>query len=156
MTEQQILTKLTALCARAEHCLQEMRMKLRRWEVDDATSRRVLDYLVKEHYVDEERYARCFIKDKLRYAGWGRYKIEQALRAKEIPREVYAPLLSEIASEHYEELLLPLLRRKLPTVRASDDYERRMKLIRFAMQRGFSYDEAQHCVALLLNEPLCK
>lgn len=152
MTEQQILLKLTGVCARGEHCLYEMRTKMDRWEVDSDTQQRVCDYLVKEGYIDESRYARYFINDKVKFNKWGRRKVEQALYVKRIPREVYAPLLDEVEDESYEEILMPLLQNKVRSVKHSSDYELRMKLIRFAMQRGFSYEQAQHCVDKIAGE----
>ena len=144
MTEEQILIKLSGICARGEHCREEMRRKMERWDVDEAMQERVLERLVDEKFIDEERYARFFINDKVRFNHWGRRKVEQALWAKRIPRDVYEPILNEVSADSYEEVLLPLLRTKRRSVKGSSDYEIRMKLIRFAMQRGFSYEQAEH------------
>ncbi len=149
MTYEQVLLKLTALCARGEHCLHEMRTKMQRWEVDDDIQKRVLDHLVKERFVDEERYARFFINDKIKYNRWGRRKVEQALYMKRIPSEIYRPLLDEVEEESYEEVLMPLLRAKVKSIKAANDYELRMKLIRFGMQRGFSYEQIEKCLESL-------
>ncbi|MBO5586769.1 MAG: RecX family transcriptional regulator, partial [Prevotella sp.] len=99
MTQEQIISKLTAVCARAEHCKDDMLRRMQRWQVDEATQREVISYLVKEKYIDEERYARFFINDKIKYNRWGRRKVEQALYFKHIPREVYEPLLDDVANE---------------------------------------------------------
>ena len=149
MTKEQIISKLTTACARAEHCKDDMLRRMQRWLVDEATQQEVISYLVREKYIDEERYARFFINDKIKYNLWGRRKVEQALYFKHIPREVYAPLLDEVASEDYEQVLLPLLRNKVKNLKYANDYERRMKLLRFAMQRGFSYEQAEKCIDLL-------
>ena len=135
------------MCARGEHCKEEMRRKMQRWEVDEATQERVLDYLVKERYIDEERYARFFINDKITYNKWGRKKVEQALFMKRIPPEISRPILDEIDNEEYLEILLPLLKSKRKSVKGANDYEIRMKLIRFAMGRGFSYEQAQNALS---------
>ena len=113
MTKEQIISKLTTACARAEHCKDDMLRRMQRWLVDEATQQEVISYLVREKYIDEERYARFFINDKIKYNRWGRRKVEQALYFKRIPREVYAPLLDKVASEDYEQVLLPLLRNKV-------------------------------------------
>ena len=63
MTEEQVLNKLTTLCARGEHCQQEMLDKMHRWEIDEATQARVMEYLLKEKFIDEERYTRCFVEE---------------------------------------------------------------------------------------------
>lgn len=157
MTEQQILFKLTALCARGEHCLHDMRQKMLRWQVEENMQERILRYLVSEKYIDEERFARFFINDKIKYNHWGVKKVEQALYMKQIPREVYAPLLSEVEDDSYEDILLPVLQTKLRTLLKSYnpeegldadtlDYNTRAKLIRFAMQRGFTYDQIDRCI----------
>ena len=149
MTQEQIISKLTAVCARAEHCKDDMLRRMQRWQVDEATQREVISYLVKEKYIDEERYARFFINDKIKYNRWGRRKVEQALYFKHIPREVYEPLLDDVANEDFEFVLLPLLQNKEKSLKYANDYEKRMKLLRFAMQRGFSYEQADKCINML-------
>ena len=149
MTKEQIISKLTAACARAEHCKDDMIRRMQRWQVDESLQQEVISYLVREKYIDEERYARFFINDKVKYNRWGRRKVEQALYFKHIPREVYEPLLDEVASEDFEEVLLPLLKNKEKNLKYANDYERRMKLLRFAMQRGFSYEQAEKCISRL-------
>jgi regulatory protein len=149
MTQEQIISKLTAVCARAEHCKDDMLRRMQRWQVDEAMQREVISYLVKEKYIDEERYARFFINDKIKYNRWGRRKVEQALYFKHIPREVYEPLLDDVANEDFESVLLPLLQNKEKSLKYANDYEKRMKLLRFAMQRGFSYEQADKCINML-------
>ena len=149
MTQEQIISKLTAVCARAEHCKDDMLRRMQRWQVDEATQREVISYLVKEKYIDEERYARFFINDKIKYNRWGRRKVEQALYFRHIPREVYEPLLDDVANEDFESVLLPLLQNKEKNLKYANDYEKRMKLLRFAMQRGFSYEQADKCINML-------
>ena len=141
MTEQQILTKLTSACSKAEHCKEDMRRKMERWEVEEDIQEKVIDYLVKERYIDEERYARHFIRAKKEYNHWGERKIEQALYMKCIPKDIYEPLLKEICNNDFRDILKSLLQNKKRSIKASSDYELRGKLIRFAMQRGFTYDQ---------------
>ena len=78
-TEQDAYLTLAALCAQAEHCQYEMLEKMRRWELPEDAQARVMAKLIKERYVDDERYAQAFVKDKIRYNKWGRRKVEQAL-----------------------------------------------------------------------------
>lgn len=151
MTYEQVLLKLTALCARGEHCIFEMQQKMDRWAVDSDTQQRVIDYLVAEKYIDESRYARYFINDKIKYNKWGKKKIEQALWMKRIPKQVYGDYLAGIEDENYEEVLLPLLQTKLKSVKGENDYEKKMKLVRYALQRGFSYEQSCKCIDVLLG-----
>ncbi len=146
MTEQQVLQKLTALCSAAEYCCHDMTEKMRRWEVDEAVQARIMEYLIRERYIDEERYCRYFVKDKLRFNKWGRRKIEVALVQKRVPKEVISAALGEIDDSEYLEILRPLLRQKERSVKAKNDYELNMKLVRFAMSRGFDYEIIRQCL----------
>ena len=65
MTEQEAYLQLAAVCAQAEHCEQEMRDKMKRWELDETIQNRIIERLVNERYIDEERYARAFVDDKI-------------------------------------------------------------------------------------------
>ena len=140
MTKEQVLYKLTFLCARAEYCQHDMLEKMRKWEVNSVDKAEIMEYLLREKYVDEERYARHFISDKLRFNKWGRRKVEQALYMKRIPESIYRPILDEQCDDDYEDILMPLLRNKLRTVKGKNSYDIRNKIIRFALSRGFETD----------------
>ena len=146
MTEQEAYLQLAALCAQAEHCQQEMRDKMRRWELDDATQNRIIARLVKERYIDDERYARAFVKDKIRYNKWGRRKVQQALWQKRIDTDVQQRVLDEIDEKEYLDVLRPLLKQKRKSIKAASDYELNQKLVRFALGRGFGFDIIRQCL----------
>ena len=145
-TEQEAYLTLAALCARSEHCQWEMLEKMRRWELDDAALARVMARLVKERYVDDERYARAFVKDKVRYNKWGRRKVEQALWQKRIDDDIRERVLDEVDKEEYLNVLRPLLKQKRKSIKAGNDYELNQKLVRFALGRGFTYDIIRQCI----------
>ena len=146
MTEQEAYLQLAALCAQAEHCQQEMRDKMRRWELDETVQNRIIDRLIKERYVDDERYARAFVKDKIRYNKWGRRKVQQALWQKHIDAEIQQRVLDEIDEKEYLDILRPLLKQKRKSIKAESDYELNQKLIRFALGRGFGFDIIRQCL----------
>jgi regulatory protein len=145
-TEQEAYLQLTALCAQAEHCQQEMRDKMKRWGIDAATQDRIVARLVKERYVDDERYARAFVKDKIRYNKWGRRKVQQGLWLKHIDDDIQERVLSEVDDSEYLSILRPLLKQKAKGIRAENDYERNQKLVRFALGRGFTFDIIRQCL----------
>lgn len=146
MTEQEAYLQLAALCAQAEHCQQEMRDKMRRWELDEMVQNRIIARLVKERYIDDERYARAFVKDKIRYNKWGRRKVQQALWQKRIDSEIQQRVLDEIDEKEYLDVLRPLLKQKRKSIRAASDYELNQKLVRFALGRGFGFDIIRQCL----------
>ena len=146
MTEQEAYLQLAALCAQAEHCQQEMRDKMRRWELDETVQNRIIDRLIKERYVDDERYARAFVKDKIRYNKWGRRKVQQALWMKRIDADIQQRVLDEIDEKEYFDVLRPLLKQKRKTTKAENDYELNRKLVRFALSRGFDFSIIRQCM----------
>lgn len=146
MTEQEAYLQLAALCAQAEHCQQEMREKMKRWEMAPEVQERVLSRLIKERYIDDERYARAFVKDKIRYNKWGRRKVQQGLWMKHIDDDIQQRVLDEIDNEEYLNVLKPLLKQKSKTIHAANDYELNQKLVRFALGRGFTYDIIRQCL----------
>ena len=146
MTEQEAYLQLAALCAQAEHCQQEMRDKMRRWELDETVQNRIISRLVKERYIDDERYARAFVKDKIRYNKWGRRKVQQGLWQKHIDADIQQRMLDEIDDKEYLDVLRPLLKQKRKSIKAANDYEQNQKLVRFAMGRGFGFDIIRQCL----------
>ena len=146
MTEQEAYLQLAALCAQAEHCQQEMRDKMRRWELDETVQNRIIARLVKERYIDDERYTRAFVKDKIRYNKWGRRKVQQALWMKHIDTEIQQRVLDEIDEKEYLDVLRPLLKQKRKSIKAANDYELNQKLVRFALSRGFTFDIIRQCL----------
>lgn len=141
LTEKEVLSRLQTLCARSEHCSHEMREKMMRWGVASDVQDKIVDRLIDYKFIDDERFARVFISDKLRFNHWGRRKIEQALFQKRIPKQISQPILNEITDQEYIEQLLPLIKSKRKSLSSvEDDYELRQRLVRFALQRGFTFD----------------
>ncbi|MCR4808684.1 MAG: RecX family transcriptional regulator [Prevotella sp.] len=146
MTAQQAFTKLSALCARSEHCQQDMLEKMRQWGVDTEAQAEVMQRLVSERYVDDSRFAHAFVTDKVRYNKWGRRKVEQALWAKRIDKDIATEALDAVSDEEYLSVLRPLLKQKRKSTKAQSEYEMTMKLIKYALSRGFTMDIIKQCI----------
>ena len=145
-TENDAYLTLAALCAQAEHCQWEMLDKMRRWELPEEAQARVMQKLISERYIDDERYTRAFVKDKIRYNKWGRRKVEQALWQKRIDEKIRRQVLDEVDDDEYLSVLRPLLKQKRKSTKASNDYELNQKLMRFALGRGFTFDIIRQCL----------
>lgn len=146
VTEQGAYLQLAQLCARSEHCQHDMQEKMRRWGMSDEAQARVMQRLVSERYVDDERYARAFVRDKIRYNKWGRRKVEQALWMKHIDDDIRERVLGEVDDEEYLAVLRPLLKQKRKNTKADSDYELNQKLVKFALGRGFTFDIIRQCI----------
>ena len=146
MTEQQALLKLSALCAQAEHCSYEMTEKMHRWGLPDEVQARIMARLTQERYIDDERYSRLFVREKIKFNKWGRRKVAQALMAKRIDHETMQRVLDDVDDEEYLAVLRPLLKSKRRQLKPMTPYEATSRLVRFALSRGFTMDLIRQCI----------
>ena len=128
---------MTQLCARREYCTHDIREKLRARQLTSEEMTTLLERMQQENYINDARYARAFAHDKLRYDGWGRIKIAQALRIKSISERYIQDALDELPEEEYLETLSRVIRSKQRSVKGKTPYETRQKLARSVIARGF-------------------
>jgi regulatory protein len=119
---------------------------LEQWGAPAEAHASIVESLKKERYLDEQRYAIAFVRDKYRFSQWGRVKITQALRMKHVVSEYISTALEEIDEEEYTSVLASLLQKKRRSVKAANDYERNGKLIRFALSHGYEMGEILRCM----------
>ena len=142
MDEQKIKVtdRLRGLCSRREYCVEDIRQKaLNALDGNAALASEVVETLVKEKYVDDLRYASAFARDKSSIQGWGEVKIRYMLSAKRIDRSLVDQALTEIDASKADSRLQKLLENKAKSLKA--DPQIRLKLLRFALGRGYQYDD---------------
>ena len=140
-SEKEAYEKLAAVCAVRECCCYDVEKKWKMWEVEEDVRERILNRLVGEKFIDEERFARAFVKDKFRYNHWGKVRIQQELRMRKISQKQIEEALAEIDGEDNLEVLKELIRKKRMSVKGKNEYEIRGKLIRFALGKGFEMED---------------
>lgn len=140
LSEQEAYNKMSARCALSEVAPQDASRKMREWGLSEQQIATVMQQLIKENFVNEERYAHAFTQDKFKFSGWGRQKIAIALKQKGISQTLIQQSLNEISTDDYQRLLLQLLTEKSHHIQAKNDYERRGKLLRFSLSRGFEQE----------------
>lgn len=133
--------KATAICSRGETSSFDIHEKLRKWGLEEPDAKEIIEQLKAEKYLNDERFARAYVKDKFRFNHWGRQKIAYMLSSKKISREIQQAAFEEIEEESYSEELVRLIKAKEKTIKADDLFEKRNKLIRFAMARGFETEQ---------------
>ena len=152
ITEAQALKKLGDLCAKTEHCSGEIMEKMYKMGLPEDAKTRIMEKLTKYSYVDDERFTNAYVYDKIRYNKWGRRKIEQSLWAKRIDNKIANLVLDAVPDEEYLSVLRPLLKSKDPTIKAETDYERSVKLIKYALGKGFTFDLIKQCIDAAVDE----
>lgn len=151
LTEPQALNKAAAYCSKAERCEFDVRKKLIAWELSEESISRILKRLKDERFLSNERFCRSFINDKVQFNKWGRTKIVYELRKRNIAKTDYLPHLEQLPDDEFEKQLIRILQTKIKSVKAKNDYEKKTKLIRFALGRGFPMDLAIKCVNKLMG-----
>lgn len=145
-----VTDRLRALCSRREYCTQDvMKKALKALEGDRHAAEQVLETLVAEKYVDDLRYAGAYCRDKASLSCWGEVKIRYMLASKGIPREIIAEALEEIDGNRAQDRLNRLLQTKYKSIK--DDPQCRLKLLRYALGRGYSYDEVTSVIDRLIH-----
>lgn len=144
-----ILNNLRRQCSRREYCSADILNKaLKGLEGDREAADKVLKTLVDEKYVDDRRYSEAYAREKSVISGWGEVKIRYMLSAKGISKDIIAQALTQIDSQRAEARLEKLLENKFRTLK--DDPQWKMKLLRFALGRGYSYEEVNEQIRALM------
>lgn len=137
LTPGEALNKAAAYCTLCERCISEVTTKLTAWGVPYDEQQKIIERLQEEKFIDEQRYCRAFVNDKLRFNHWGRKKILYALYEKRVPKEYVKEAIEEINEELYLNILKEVIEIKSREFKGKDDYSTRQKLMRFAASRGF-------------------
>jgi len=132
-----LLNKAMTQCAGKECCRSDISKKLASWSADEEESVKILEQLVREKFIDEERYANAFVRDKFRYNRWGRLKIGAALKQKKIPSDVISRAFESIDENAYREALETIISNHRRSVKAKSKYELKGKLLRYGLSKGF-------------------
>jgi regulatory protein len=131
------LNKAMAQCSRREFCIHEIREKIGSWGVGVNDNDKIIRTLVMENFINEQRFARAFVKDKFNYNRWGKFKIALHLRAKNIPEDIIKQALDSIDNELYIKTLQDLISGHRRVVKAKNKYYLKAKLLRFGLSKGF-------------------
>jgi len=138
LTPQEALTQCASFCAYQERCQQEVYEKLQTWGITGKDSDTLVDYLIAENYLNEERFAEQFVSGKFRVNQWGKIKIRYMLKQKQIPHTFIEKALNQISTEEYIETLVRLIHAKSRSLPENlNKTERYGKIFRFMSSKGF-------------------
>ena len=137
LTPDQVLDKMAKYCAYQERCVKEVCDKLKTFDIAEEEKTKILDYLLDNRFVNDERYAKAFVRGKVNQSGWGVNKIRFHLIQKGIDKDIIDEALVQTDEEAYRQRLIEILKTKAQTVKADSDFEKKRKLAAYAMQKGF-------------------
>ncbi|GHV63995.1 hypothetical protein FACS1894199_01200 [Bacteroidia bacterium] len=140
------LNRAAALCSKREYCVRDVREKLAIWEVSEMEADKIIDFLIQHKFIDEQRFARFYVNDKLKFNKWGKIKIATMLKYKGIDVCTIKTALSQIDNNLYYDICTALLRQKKKTSKQTDSAKAKNSLIRFGLGRGFEYAVVKECM----------
>jgi regulatory protein len=136
-TEMEIFSDMAGYCSLAERCIDDVRRKLNATDLTENVKNRIINRLIQEKFIDEQRFCRSFINDKLKFNHWGRIKIGYELKRRHIKPEIYAEAMITIDENEYLSILSHLLKSKKRSIKGHSDQDMFRKLYSFASSRGF-------------------
>lgn len=144
--------KIEAFCAYQERCDQEVRKKIKSWGLDDEDTNILISDLIQNNFLNEQRFAAAFVSGKFRIKRWGKIKIKQHLKQKGISAYSINEGIKEIDEDEYIESLGSLARSKNNLIQASSDWDRRIKLQRYLLNKGYEHELVRVAIDDVLGE----
>lgn len=135
------MDRMARICSMREYCIRDITAKIERLKGDDAIdTQAIISQLCEDKYIDENRYAAAFARDKSALQGWGEQKIRYALAAKGLADSAIAYGLEQVEPEKALRKMESVLAAKYRTLKG-DERERFQKLVKFGAGRGYSYNQ---------------
>lgn len=129
--------RISKYCAEAEKCTQDVKAKLISWEIHPDEADIIIEKLQKENFLNDQRYTKAYVSEKWNLDHWGRVKIENNLRQKNISDRLISEALQSIDEEEYKIYLEDLLRNKLREVRSDNFMDDARRVHMYAVSKGF-------------------
>ena len=141
VTFEAAVEKIQRYCAYQERCQDEVRQKLREWQIEPPKAEQLIKELVSDGFVNDERFAKVFARGKFKIKSWGIAKITSELKKRGISDNCIAKALKEIDTEAYQATLNKLAQQWLLKHKMEPEFVRKQKLFRYLVSKGYQMDE---------------
>lgn len=149
-TLQEATRKLEHYCAYQERCHQEVRQKLETMHMIPEAIDTIIVHLLKHNFLNEERFAKTFVRGKFKFKNWGRSRLTYELKKKEIGKVNINQALAEIENEKYIEVFNNLAEKRLHNIKETNKFKKKKKLIDYLLYRGWEmhlvYEKANELI----------
>ncbi len=146
------LNKLRHYCAYQERCHEEVRTKLLSLKVYGEALEEIINKLIEDDFLNEERFAIAYAGGKFRMQQWGRGKIISALKARKITPYCINKAMQEISNEEYDKTLRKLVRSGIKKYASGNIFETKTKTARWLIGRGFEAERVWDIVNASVNK----
>ena len=135
-----ILARIRHYCAYQERCIRDVDHKLEQWKVTPGKARKIMPMLKEEGFIEEERFARIFVRSKFHINKWGHAKIRHELKIRNIPENMILKAMEEIGEDDYMRTIRELVLKKKSEINTGKHLNIREKIITFVTGKGFEFD----------------
>lgn len=129
--------KIEFFCAYQERCHEEVVSKLRSMKMDFGEIDQIMVHLLAENFLNEERFACSFARGKHRIKHWGKIRITNELKFRNISQTIINTALKEITPEEYLETFHALAERNWDSILEKNTLKKRKKFCDYILRRGF-------------------
>nr|WP_262916305.1 regulatory protein RecX [Ornithobacterium rhinotracheale] len=133
-------------CAYQDRCHWELEQKLKEFFLIPEAKDEVILTLMQHNFLNEERFAHSFVRGKFNQKQWGRLKIAQELKKRNIGTRLIDEALKQIDNQDYLNALTDLMEKKANRITYKNEYDKRAKLTRYLMQKGYEYELIKECL----------
>ena len=136
-TVNEALKKLEYYCAYQERCHKEVEQKLYNMDMIPLAKEKIIMHLIEHNYLNEERFAKAFVRGKFRIKKWGKSRIIRELKFKGISKYNIDTALKEISEEDYFTTLHDLAEKKVNSMTEKNIYKKKKKVVDYLLYRGW-------------------
>jgi regulatory protein len=141
-SKEDALEKMKKYCAYQERSHHDVRYKILEYGVYGDKLEEIITELIQENFLNEERYAKAYVKGKFNQNQWGKNKIMQGLKAKHISVYCIKKGFEEIEDDDYLEAAKKVAKKRASLKKYKNDFEAKNDIINYLMSRGFEYEVA--------------
>lgn len=149
-TLQDAIKKLEHYCAYQERCHQEVVQKLKDMHMIPEAIDVIIVHLIEHNFLNEERFARTFVRGKFNIKKWGKRRLTFELKKKDVSKVNINQALTEIGFEEYNEVFNDLAEKKANSIKETNKFKKKKKLIDYLLYRGWEshlvYEKANELI----------
>lgn len=145
-SKQEVLVKLQKYCAYQERSELQVAMKCKQYAMTEVETSEIIEALKQSKFLDQVRFSKAFVDGKFKTKGWGKQKIKQGLKLAGVSGIDITNSIQGLNSVDYLLKLETLAQKKWQTIKSEDDFEKRNKLIRFLLGKGYEMDDVMNAI----------
>jgi|SRR5699024_9569728 len=139
-TVKEALAKLMRFCVYRERCHKEVREKLWKLHIDPQEQDYIIARLIAENYLNEERFAKTFVRDKFHLKKWGRFRLKSELQRREISAYLIKKAIDQIDEADYKNTFRQVLEKRLRSISATHPLKIKKKVTDHLLRKGYEAD----------------